>query len=168
MTQLINDQQPGASTASSERIKPARQLLRQLRLAEPRQRLDHFCKREVVLFLNALLAGGSGDMCLLGRPHQRDGLREIADVIVGKLEQNRIGSLGDQAADQTGFGVRKTERSGERRKRPAALWIAGGAKIIDHQPQLVVAAWFVSEAIEQLGKTIHEVSSPPSSPSSSP
>jgi hypothetical protein len=105
------------------------------------------------------------------RPHQCDGLGEIADVIVRELEQNRIGSLRDQAADQPGFGVRKAQPASERSERPAALRIASGAKIIDHQPQLVVAARFISKAIEQLGKTIHDASSPPSllsSPSSSP
>ena len=61
----------------------------------------------------------------MSRPHQRDGLGQIADIIVGQLEQHRVGAFGDQAADQAGFGMREGQRAGQRGERPAALGIGG-------------------------------------------
>ena len=94
------------------------------------------------------------------RPHQRDGFGEIADIIVGQREQHRIGALGDQAADQARFGVREAQRAGERGQRPAALGIGRRAEIIRHQPQLVVAAGLVGEAVEKFGEAVHASASP--------
>ena len=96
------------------------------------------------------------------RPHQRDGLGEIADIIVGQFEQHRIGALGDQAADQAGLGVRKAQRAGQRGERPAALGIGRRAEIIGDQPQLVVARRLVGEAVQKFGEAVHASASPPS------
>ena len=74
------------------------------------------------------------------RPHQRDGLRQIADVVVGQREQHRIGALGDQRADHARLGMLERQRAGERRERIAAIGIGHGAEIIRDQPQLAVAA----------------------------
>ena len=49
----------------------------------------------------------------------------------------------------------ETERAGERREREAAFRIGGGTEIIGDQPQLVVAAGFVDEAVEQFGEAVH-------------
>ena len=112
--------------------------------------------------------GGGSSLSKRCRPHQRDGLGKIADIIVRQLEQHRIGALGDQAADQAGLGVRETQRAGQRRERPAALGIGRRAEIIGDQPQLVVARRLVGEAVEKFGEAVHASASPPScSPASS-
>ncbi len=92
------------------------------------------------------------------RPHEGDGLGEIADVIVGQFEQNRVGALGDQGADHARLGMLEGERAGERRQREAALGVGRGPEIFGHQPQLVVAARLVGEAVEQLGEAVHGAS----------
>ena len=97
------------------------------------------------------------------RPHQRDRLRKIADIVVGKLEQHGVGAFGDEAADQSGLGVRKGERAGQCRQRPAALGIGRRAKIIRHQTELGVARRLVGEAVEQFGEAVHSSASPFSS-----
>ena len=91
----------------------------------------------------------------IGRPHQRDGFGEVADVVVGQFEQHRIGALGDQRADHAGLGVLERQRAGERRERKAALRIGRRAQIVGDQPQLVVAARLVGEAVEQFGEAVH-------------
>jgi hypothetical protein len=80
-------------------------------------------------------------------PHQRHGLGKIADIIIGQLEQHRIGALGDQAANEAGLGVREAERAGQRRERPAALGIGRRTEIIGDQAELVVARRLVGEAV---------------------
>ena len=148
---------PVTSLIKAQRVQPARQLLRQLRFAKRRQRLDDAGEREIVFFFPCPKAGGGR---IINRPHQRDGLGEVADIIVRKFEQYRIGALRNQRADETGFGMWEAECAGERCQRPAALGIACRAKIVDHQPQLIVAARLVSEAVEQLGEAVHEPSLP--------
>ena len=73
------------------------------------------------------------------RPKQRDGFGEIADIIVGHIEQCRIDALADQRADQSGFGMLKAERAGKRRQRITTFRIGRRAEVICHQPQLVIA-----------------------------
>ena len=89
------------------------------------------------------------------RPHQRHRLREIADIVIRQREQHRIGARGDQVADQAGLGVLERQRAGQRRQRVAAIGILGLAKIGGDQPQLVVAAGLIGEAIEQFGEAVH-------------
>ena len=89
------------------------------------------------------------------RPHQRDRLGEIADIVIGQPEQHRIGAIGDQIADQPRLGVLERQRAGQRRQRVAAVGIGGLAKIGREQPQLVVAAGLVGEAVEQFGEAVH-------------
>jgi hypothetical protein len=93
-------------------------------------------------------------------PHQRDGLREVADIIVGQFEQHRIGTFGDQVADEARLGMRETQRAGERGQRPAALGVGSRAEVVGHQPQLVVAAALVGEAVQKFGEAIHTSASP--------
>ena len=103
------------------------------------------------------------------RPHQRHRLREVADVIIRQPEQHRIGAIGDEVADQSRLGVLERQRAGQRRQRIAAIGIVGLAKIGRDQPQLVVAAGLIGEAIEQFGEAVHASASPAgdASPSSS-
>jgi hypothetical protein len=63
------------------------------------------------------------------RPHQRDGFRQIADVVVGQREQHRIGAGGDEVADQPRLGMLERQRPGQRRQRIAAIGIADVAEI---------------------------------------
>src|SRR6202790_3187311 len=103
------------------------------------------------------------------RPHQRDRFRQIADVIIGQREQHRVGAGGDQVADQARFCVLERQRAGQRRERVATIGIFDLTKITGQQPQLVVAAGLVGEAVEQFGKTVHASASSAgrASPSSS-
>ncbi len=110
------EQRPAAGLV--ERVEPARELRRQLRLAERGERLDAR-RRECRRGLRACRLPTARGMAQAVRPHQRDGLGEIADIIVGQREQHRIGALGDQAADQAGLGVRKDQRAGRARRAPS-------------------------------------------------
>ena len=102
-------------------------------------------------------------------PHQRDGLGEIADIIVRELEQDGIRALGDERPDHSGFRVPESERAGECCQGVSALWIGRGAQVLRHQPQLIVAAGFIGKPIQQLGETLHDdLSRSPSAAASSP
>ena len=131
-----------------ELVEPARQLLWQLGLAEGAQRGDDFgeCRRGWVVV--------AGRECPL-RPHQRHRLGEIADIIIGQSEQHGVGAVGDQVADQSGFCVFERQRAGQRRQRVAAVGIGRVAKIRRDQPQLVVAAGLIGEAVKQFGEAVH-------------
>ena len=131
------EQRPAAGLV--ERIEPARELRRQSDLPSergcrrergwasitpPRERVAGAAGGALSVLhplLRSALAGGR-------RPHQRDRLGEIADIVVGQLEQHRIGALGDQRADDAGLGVLERQRAGERRQRIAALGIGRGAR----------------------------------------
>src|ERR1700724_3538558 len=62
--------------------------------------------------------------------HQRDGLGEGTDGVVGQFEQYRVDPLADQRADHAGPGMLKAQRAGECREREAALGVRGAAEII--------------------------------------
>ena len=64
-----------------ERVEPARELRRKLRFAERRERLDHLGQRR----------DGVRALRRIGRPDQRDGLGEVADIVVG--QPNSTGSV---------------------------------------------------------------------------
>ena len=128
-----------------ERIKPARQLRGKLRFAERRESFDHLGQRW----------DGVRALRRIGRPHQRDGFGQVADIVVGEFEQHRIGALGDQRADDARLGVLERQRAGQRRERKSALGVRRAAQIIRDQPQLVVAAGLIGEAVEQFGELVH-------------
>src|SRR5438045_2200604 len=99
---------------------------------------------------------GSISRLWLGRrPHQRDGLREIAHVIEGQLKQDRIGARPDQRPDHAWLGMPEAERPGERSERKTAFQICGVAEIFGHEPQLVVAPGLIGQPVEQFGEPIH-------------
>ena len=105
--------------------------------------------------------------------HQRHRLRQITDIVIRQLEQHRVGALRNQRADHAGLGMLERQRAGQSRQRIAALRIGRGAQIIRDQPQLVVAARLVGEAVEQFGERVHGAaagapSTVPSLSSSSP
>ena len=82
------------------------------------------------------------------RPHQRDGLGEVTDVIIRQREQHRVGAGGDEIADQRRLGVLERQCAGQRAQRVAAVGVLGLAEICGQQAQLVVAARLISEAVE--------------------
>ena len=135
-----------------EFVEPARQLFRQLGLAQRAQRGDDLGKGR----RRGIVVERGGGL----RPHQRRRLGEIADIIIRQCEQHRIGAIGDQVADQSGLGVLERQCAGERRQRVAAIGILDLAKIRGDQPQLVVAAGLIGEAVQQFGEAIHASSSP--------
>src|SRR6516225_6542557 len=153
VTSLIKAQRPVSSSASSQRASCCGSC------ALPSVASVSTTRVSVRLSSSSPAKRGGGRRSI-NRPHQRDGLGEVADIIVRKFEQYRIGALRNQRADETCFGMWEAECAGERRQRPAALGIACRAKIVDHQPQLIVAARLVSEAVEQLGEAVHEPSLP--------
>ena len=104
------------------------------------------------------------------RPHQRHRLGEIADIVIGQREQHGVGAGGDEVADQAGFCMFERQCPRQRGERIAAIGVLGLAKIGREQPQLVVAAGLVGEAVEQFGEAVHASASSPAevaSPSSS-
>ena len=82
------------------------------------------------------------------RPHQRDRLRQVADIVVGQCEQHRIGALGDQRADDAGLGVAERQRAGDRRQRVAAVRIG---RLRGNSPRSA-AAWRCGPARRRGGR----------------
>ena len=112
VTSFSSAQRPVSSSSSSQRVE----LRRQFGLAE---------RASVVT--TSVRVGGGGLLWrwreLRRRPHQRDRLREIADIVIGQREQHGIGARRDQVADQAGLGVLERQRAGQRRQRIAAIGI---------------------------------------------
>ena len=136
------EQSPAAGLV--EQIEPVSEPPRQLGLAERCKRGDDFGER----------GGGLGGL-LRQRPHQRDGLGQVADVVVGQAEQHRIGALGDQPVDQARLGVAERQGADERRQRPTPFGVGHGAEMLGHQAELGVTSVLEGEAIEQRSKPIH-------------
>ena len=165
------EQRPAAGLI--ELIEPARKLCRQLRFAEGGERGDDRRQQQLIMALQTVStlpfqrsrASGGGSIPCVRRytglraslPHQRDGLGEVTDIIVGQFEQHRVDTLADQRADHAGLGMLKAQRAGECPEREAALGVRGAAEIIRHQPQLVVATRLIGEAIEQFGEAVHDI-----------
>ena len=89
------------------------------------------------------------------RPDQRHGLGQIADIVIGQSEQERVDALLDKPADQARLGMAEIERAGQRRQRPAAIRIRRRAQIIRDQPQLAVALRRQDQAFDQFGEVLH-------------
>jgi hypothetical protein len=146
-----------------ELIEPARELRGQLRLAEHRDRRDHVGQRQLRI----------GTMVRIGRPHQRDGFRRVADIVARQAEQHRVNPLRDQRAQHIRLRILERQRTGERGERIATVGIGCVAEIVRHQPQLVVATGLIRQTVEQFGEALHGVapvlpSVTPSLSSSSP
>ena len=133
-------QRPVASSA----VEPALQDRRRLHLGGALQRLDHLAERR--------RRPGVG----IGLPDQRQRLGEVADIVVGEMEQLRPDLVLAEAAQQRGLGGGEVEPAGQRRQRPAAIGIGRLAQIGLDQPQLGVARRLVGERIEQGGEGLHQ------------
>ena len=88
-------------------------------------------------------------------PDQGQRLGEIADIVVGEMEQLGADLLLAEAAQQGGLGCRKVEAAGQRRQRPAAIGIGRLAQVGLDQPQLGVAGRLVGQRIEEGGESLH-------------
>ncbi len=89
-------------------------------------------------------------------PDQRDGFRQVADIVVGIAEQHRIHALGDQCTQHRRLDRRDAEVTGDGGQRQAAIRILDAAKIVGQQRQLAVARRRQHQAIEKLGEAVHE------------
>ncbi len=137
-------QRPAAGLV--EPVEPAGQERGQAELADGGKAEDHGGERGGLMILIVRRRR---------RPQQRHRFREIADVIVGEVEQVGIDTRGDQRPDQVGLGMLERQHAGQRRQGPAPLRVRRRAEKLDHQPQLVVAGGLVSEAIKQEGEAVH-------------
>ena len=114
VTSLSSAQRPVSSSASSQRASCAG--------SSALPSVESGCRRHRrASARRAFCRGRDARRGCRRRPHQRDGLGEVADIVVGKLEQHRVGALGDQRADHARLGVLKRQRAGERRQRLAAF-----------------------------------------------
>ncbi len=118
-----------------ERIEPALQDRRGLHLGRPLQGLDD------------LAQAGRRPGVGIGLPDQRQGLGEVADIVVGEMEQ----LLADLVLAEAG----KIEPAGQRRQGPAAVGIGRLAQVSLDQPKLGIARRLEGERIEQLGEGLH-------------
>jgi hypothetical protein len=87
-------------------------------------------------------------------PKQRHGLGEIAHIIVGQAEQDRVRPLGDQRPDQARLGVSEHEPARDRRKRIAAFGIGRRSEEALQQRDLAVASRLIGQGVEKLGEVI--------------
>ena len=107
---------------------------------------------------------GGGSASGLRLPDQRQGLGEVADIVVGEAEQLLADLLLAKAAQQSGFGRREIEPAGQGRQRPAAVGIGRLAQIGLDQPKLGVARGLEGERVEEAGEGLHQASSSSSRP----
>ncbi len=94
-------------------------------------------------------------------PDQRDGLGEIADIVVGIAEQHVVHALQNEFAQHRGLDIAHIERAGDGGKTITAIGVRRIAEIIGQQLQLAIAARRQHQAVEKIGKGFHQ------SPSSS-
>src|SRR5262249_49130675 len=97
-------------------------------------------------------------------PYEGDRFREIADIVVRKIEKNRIDAVENEATQQRRLGVSKRQRAGERGKGVAAIRILGAREVISEQADLQIALRLKGKPVEKPRKGLHAA---PSSPSSS-
>jgi hypothetical protein len=96
-----------------------------------------------------------------GGPHQRNRLREVADIVVGPAEQFGIGAGGGEVADQGGLGGGEAKLAGDGGEAEATVGVGRGRKIVAQQRDLAVARGGEDEAFEQVGEQDHASASSP-------
>ena len=125
------------------RIQPARDDTRQRRLGRALQCLHHLGQTR-----RRRIGGG-------GRPHQRDGLGQIADIVVRPREQHRIGARRGKFADQARLGGGERKLAGDRRQTDAAVRVRLRCEIPPQQRDLRVARRREHQALQQFGEGDH-------------
>ena len=91
-----------------------------------------------------------GGLARLGfGPEQRDGLGRVADVIAREPEEHRIDARVHQLGERAPQRQPQRQAVRQRRERPAAVGIRGGAEVGGEQSDLAIAAVGVGQAVEQ-------------------
>ena len=139
VTSFSSAQRPVESRASSQ---PSTRR-RPLRLCGLHQGLDDF--------VEVGRAVGAGAL----RPDQRDGFGEVADIVVGQVEQDGVDAVGDELADGGGFDGGDVEVARDRRDGPAARRIGGVAQIVADQLELRVARRREHQPFKKRGEGLH-------------
>ena len=143
--QAAGDQlQQRVAARGVRRVQPAGDDLRQVGLGGRNQRLDH------------LGHAGGGLVGGARRPHQGDGVGQVADVIVGPGEQHRVGPRLCQAADQHGFGGLERQFASERGEGETAIRVGFGFEVAAQQGDLGEAARRQHQVLQQLGECDHD------------
>ncbi|MCY1220421.1 hypothetical protein D9M72_324320 [compost metagenome] len=114
--------------------------------------------------LQALDGGTQRDVRLnrtnRGFPDERDRFGEVADIVVGVLEEHRVHAFEEQVPDHRRLDRVQRQRTGDRRERVAAARIRRRPEVIGKQADLGVALRAQDEAIEQFGEGVHPVTLP--------
>ena len=97
--------------------------------------------------------GGAG-----GGPDEGDGLREVADEVVGQGEEFGVGAGFGEGFEGGGFGAGEVERAGYRRERVAAFGVRAGGEIGAQEGDFGVAAGGVEQALQQVREGFHSSS----------
>jgi hypothetical protein len=119
----------------------------QLGLAGRIEQLDKFGKGREILLLAVM------------RPDQRDGLAEIADIVVAQREQMRIDLGHHYIAQHRRLNVLEAQGAGEDGERIAAIRVRGRGEVLRHCLELAVARRGEREDLEQLRELLHSPSS---------
>ena len=137
----------GPAAVGVEGVEPAFEDVGNLFALGGAQGLDHLGK--------VGLAVGAGPL----GPDQGDGLRQVANIVVGPAEEERIDPGLHRRADHRRLGGVEGKVAGQGRQRPAALGVGRLAQIVAHQGQLGVARAGQAEPVEQVGEGAHQSSS---------
>ena len=124
-----------------ERVEPARDQRRQLRLRRRLHRVHHLGE-----------AGGRRVHPLARRPDQRHRLGEVADVVVAEREQHRVGARRHQVAHHRRLGGAQGQLAGQGGQADAAVGIRLRREPVAQQGQLGVPARREDQALQQGGE----------------
>ena len=91
------------------------------------------------------------------RPDQRDGFRQVTNVIVGPIEQHGIGAGSSEFPDQAGLRRGERQFSGDRRQPDTAVWIGLRGEIPPQQRDLGIARRGEDQTFQQGGERNHGI-----------
>ena len=106
---------------------------------------------------------GSGSVPPWMRPDQRDGLAQVADIVVRKPEQVGIDLARHHVAQHRRLDVLEGQRPGEDGEGKAAVGVGRAAEILGQRLDLAVARGGQRQEFEQLREGLQSPSSSPSS-----
>ena len=99
------------------------------------------------------------------RPDQRNGLAQIAHIVIAHGKQGRVHLGQHHVLEQGRLHIGDIERAGQHRQRIAAIRVRHLAEILHQRRQLARPRWRQRQQFQQLGKALHAAS--PSLPSPS-
>src|SRR5512144_1070663 len=91
---------------------------------------------------------------IAARPDERNGLGGVADIVARQPEQHGIDASLDHLAQDAAERQAEEQPVGERRERPASVWVWRGSKIVGEQAKLVVTRRRISQPVQQCGKRL--------------